>query len=129
MAKFGKKSTEQLSNAHPKLQQVFTEVIKNYDCSVLQSVRGEAEQNEAYRRGVSKLKYPDSKHNSEPSLAVDVVPYPIDWNNIDRFIHFTGYVKGVADSMNIKIRCGCDWDGDNDMTDQTFMDYPHFELI
>ena len=129
MAKFSEFSKNNLKDAHPKLRKVFNEVIKNYDCRVLCSHRGEGEQNKLYDEGRSKLMFPDSKHNAEPSLAVDVVPYPIDWNNIDRFMHFGGYVKAVGDSMNISIRWGGDWDEDFDFNDQSFNDYPHFELI
>lgn len=129
MAKFSEFSKNNLKNAHPKLRKVLHEVIKNYDCRVLCSNRGEAEQNRLYNEGKSKLEFPDSKHNAEPSLAVDVVPYPIDWNDIDRFMHFGGYVSAVADSLGIKVRWGGDWDGDFDFNDQSFIDYPHFELI
>ena len=62
-------------------------------------------------------------------MAVDVCPYPIDWNNKERFYHFAGYVKGIADSMGIKIRWGGDWDGDTVFDDQSFHDLPHFELL
>jgi len=129
MAQFSEFSKNNLKNAHPKLRKVFNEVIKNYDCRVLCSIRDESTQNRLYNEGKSKLMFPDSKHNAEPSLAVDVVPYPIDWNDINRFMYFGGYVKGVAHSMGIAIRWGGDWDSDNEFTDQTFMDYPHFELI
>ena len=61
-------------------------------------------------------------------MALDVCPYPIDWNDKDRFYNFAGLVKGIAISMDIKIRWGGDWDGDNDLKDQTFFDLPHFEL-
>ena len=70
-----------------------------------------------------------SKHNSFPSLAVDVAPYPINWSDKERFYFFAGYVKATADQMKIKIRWGGDWDGDTKVRDQTFMDLPHYELI
>lgn len=129
MANFSDFSKTNLSSANKKLQKLFNEVIKNYDCRVICSLRSEDEQNRLYNEGKSKLEFPDSKHNASPSLAVDVVPYPIDWDDIDRFVHFGGYVMGVADNLNINIRWGGDWDGDNDLGDQSFIDYPHFELI
>ena len=52
------------------------------------------------------MQYPNSKHNKLPSKAVDVAPYPIDWNDPDRFYHFAGYVRGIAEGMGIKIRWG-----------------------
>ena len=73
--------------------------------------------------------YPNSKHNKLPSKAVDVAPYPIDWNDPDRFYHFAGYVRGIAEGMGIKIRWGGDWNGNFDLKDQNFYDLPHFELL
>lgn len=129
MFKFGERSKDNLREAHPDLQKLFLEVIKHYDCAVIEGHRSEAEQNKAYYAGKSKLKYPNSKHNKIPSMAVDVCPYPIDWNDSKRFYHFAGFVKATAIQMGIKIRCGADWDGDNDFKDQTFHDLPHFELV
>lgn len=129
MYKFSKKSKEKLETCHPDLQRLFNEVIKGYDCTVIQGLRSKEEQDEYYRTGKSKVQWPNSKHNSDPSEGVDVAPYPIQWNNTKRFHHFAGYVKGIAHMMGISIRCGNDWDRDNDLDDQTFNDLVHFELI
>jgi len=129
MPKFGKTSKKRLETCHPKLQELFNEVIKHYDCSILQGTRSKEEQDEYFRTGRSKVEWPNSKHNSSPSNAVDVVPFPIDWNDWNRFYHFAGYVKGVADGLGIKIRSGIDWDGDNNFNDNSFNDAPHFELL
>lgn len=128
MFKFSDKSKAKLSTAHPKLQQLFYEVIKYVDCTVLEGHRDQATQDEYFRTGKSRVKFPHGKHNSLPSNAVDVVPYPIDWNDISRFYHFAGFVRGVAASLGINIRCGADWDGDFSFADQDFHDLPHFEL-
>ena len=114
---------------HPDLRWLFNEVIKQHDCTVIQGWRSNEEQEEYYRTGKSKLRAGQSKHNKNPSLAIDVAPYPIDWNNYRRFYHFGGYVQGIADSLKIPIKWGGDWDGDNNFNDQTFHDLPHFELI
>ena len=103
--------------------------MEQYDCIVLEGYRGKETQNEYFETGRSKLKYPQSKHNQSPSLAVDVAPYPIDWEDKQRWYHFCGYVMGVADQMGIKLRGGHDWDGDRSFTDQSFHDLPHFELV
>ena len=129
MYSFSKKSQVKLKTCHPDLQRLFNEVIKQRDCTVIQGWRSNEEQEEYYRTGKSKLRAGQSKHNKNPSLAIDVAPYPIDWNNYRRFYHFGGYVKGIADSLNIPIRWGGDWDGDNNFKDQKFHDLPHFELI
>lgn len=129
MLKFSLKSKNNLATCHEDLQKIFNEVIKNYDCSILQGWRSNEEQEELFKQGKSKLRANQSKHNNHPSLAVDVAPYPIDWNNKDRFYHFAGYVKGIADNMGIQIRWGGDWNNNNSFDDQTFDDLPHFELI
>jgi peptidoglycan L-alanyl-D-glutamate endopeptidase CwlK len=129
MFKYSVQSKNNLATCHQDLQKLFNEVIKNYDCSILQGWRSNEEQEELFKAGRSKLRAKQSKHNKNPSLAVDVVPYPVDWDDKDRFYHFAGYVKGVADTMGIKIRWGGDWNNNNSFDDQTFDDLPHFELI
>ena len=131
MYRFGKRSRDNLESCHPDLQRLFNEVIKYRDCSVICGQRDEEAQMKAYNAKPqrSKVKFPDSKHNKIPSLAVDVIPYPsIDWNDTGRFYLFVGLVMGIAASMGIKIRCGADWDGDGQVKDQNFHDLPHFEL-
>jgi len=129
MAYFGKVSKEKLELAHPDMKILFLEVVKDFDCSVLCAHRGEEEQNNAFRMGMSKVRYPNSKHNQNPSRAVDVAPYPIDWKDLNRFYYFGGFVKAVAAKMQLRVRWGGDWDGDFHIKDQNFHDLPHFELI
>lgn len=134
MPKFSKRSLERLGQCHVDLQIIFKEVIKHYDCSILCGHRGKKEQDKAYKEGKSKLVFPKSKHNLTPSLAIDVVPYPIEWNDLKRFYYFGGFVKGIASQLlkegfiSHEIRWGGDWDSDNDFADQKFTDLPHFEL-
>ena len=129
MPNFGQRSRTNLESCHEDLQRLFNEVIKHFDCSVICGYRGQEEQDKAFHNGQSKLKFPESMHNQMPSLAADVVPYPIDWSDHERFYMFVGAVRGIAAVMNIPIRCGADWDGDMEIKDQNFHDLPHFELI
>ncbi len=129
MPKFNKRSKRILSSCHDELQILFNEVINRYDCTILEGHRSNEEQERLYCQGKSKLKAGKSKHNIYPSHAVDVARYPINWNDKVSFYHFAGYVKATADLMDIKIRCGVDWDSDNNLHDQTFFDLPHFELV
>jgi len=134
MPNFGKTSKKRLNECHPLLKLLFINVVNNFDCSVLCGIRTKDEQNKMFKIGKSKLKWPYSKHNIDPdndeilSRAVDVVPYPVDWKDLERFYYFSGVVKGTANSLGIKIRWGGDWDGDNDLSDNKFNDLPHFEL-
>jgi len=126
--KFSDRSKARLSTAHPTLQKLFNEVIKHYDCTIICGHRGEEEQNAAFDTGRSKLRWPRGNHNALPSNALDVGPWPLDWNDSKTFYYFAGFVKGLATSMGIDIRYGGDWDGDNDLNDQRFNDLVHFEL-
>ena len=128
MPKFSERSTDKLLSCEADLIRLFNEVVKHHDCTVTCGFRSQLEQAEAYRNGTSQLRFPDSKHNTYPSSAVDVVPYPIDWNDLDRFLVFIGFVRGVASQMGIDIVSGVDWDSDYQMRDTNFMDYPHYQL-
>lgn len=126
---FSATSLDRLNGCDTQLIEVFSEVIRHYDCTVICGHRDSEAQNTAYRNGHSQVRYPDSKHNRYPSLAIDVAPYPIDWLDLDRFRVFGGFVMGVAAAMGVGLRWGHDWDGDWDFKDQSFHDFPHFEII
>jgi peptidoglycan L-alanyl-D-glutamate endopeptidase CwlK len=128
MPQFSKSSLEKLSTCHIDLHRLFNEVIKHYECTILEGHRSDEDQLKAFNAGKSKIKS-GGKHNHLPSLAIDVAPDPLDWKDKEKFYHFIGFVKATAIHLGIKIRCGGDWDGDNDLKDQTFFDLPHFELI
>ena len=128
MARFGKKSMSRLNTCDEDLVELFEKVVEFFDCSVLEGHRGEILQNKYFDEGKSKLKFPKGKHNDYPSNAVDVVPYPVDWEDTDRMYYFAGFVKGIAHVMDIPIRWGGDWDDDTEVKDTGFKDLPHFEL-
>ena len=128
MPKFGRKSRERLNTCESNLQKVFNEVIKHVDCSVLEGHRSKDRQNKLYEEEKTKVKYPDGRHNRQPSSAVDVTPYPVDWKDRERQTLFAGFVIGVASQMGINLRWGGDWDQDFQVVDNRFDDFPHFEL-
>src|SRR3972149_4230990 len=103
MPKFSKSSLDQLATCHLKLQELFNEIIKTYDCKVLEGHRNQADQDRAFNEGRSKLRFPNGNHNRLPSLAVDVYPFPISLKDTKRFYHFSGFVQGVAERMDISI--------------------------
>ena len=133
--KYSNISKVRLSECHGDLQIVFKEVLKYFDNSIICGHRGEQEQNTAFESGYSKVKYPNSKHNSYPSMAVDALPYPIDWKDEKRMIFFAGFVIATAKRLKEEgkithyIRWGGDWDKDLDLKDNKFQDYPHYELV
>ena len=128
MPRFGRRSKNALHSCDERLIKVFDEVIKTVDCSVLEGHRGQSKQDKYYEEGKSKVKYPSGRHNKLPSMACDVVPYPIDWDDRERFHLFAGFVLGIAKSMGINLRWGGDWDQDWTVKDNKFDDFPHFEL-
>ena len=128
MPHFGKTSKKRLSTCDDRLQEIFNEVIKYVDCSVLEGHREKDRQNKLFKEGKTKVKYPDGRHNRQPSSAVDVTPYPVDWKDRERQTLFAGFVIGVASQMGINLRWGGDWDQDFQVVDNRFDDFPHFEL-
>ena len=128
MPKFGRSSKQRLETCHEDLQEIFNEVIKYFDCSVLCGHRGEEDQNKAVASGNSKVAWPNGRHNANPSNAVDVAPYPIDWEDRERMTYFAGMVMGIAKVRGIPLRWGGDWNSDTNLKDNNFDDLPHFEL-
>lgn len=128
MPSFSGKSAARLAGCHPDLQRVLNKAIERYDFTVLCGHRTKAAQELAYTRGNSTLRWPHSKHNAEPALAVDIAPWPLDWSDTARFRELAHYVLGVADALGVPLRWGGDWDRDFDSADQRFDDLPHFEL-
>ena len=127
MFKFSKKSLEKINNIkfHPKLRLLLNEAIKTtpIDFTVIETVRTIAQQKIYVAKGTSKTmksKHIPSTNKSGLCEAFDIAPYPIDWNNIKRFIQLSQHIKRVAQKLNILINYGGDW--------KSFKDYPHYEL-
>lgn len=134
MPVFSERSKRNLAECDPRLQKVFSEVIKHFDCIVICGHRTKAEQDAAVARGNSKTRFPDSKHNLFPSLAADVAPFerpkhPINWNDRERMTYFAGQVVAIARSMGVTLRWGGDWDRDTQVKDNGFDDLVHFEIV
>lgn len=129
--KWGNSSREQLNSCTVDVQWLLTQVLLHVaDLTVIEGHRNEERQNSLYPK-FTKLKYPHGKHNRYPSEAVDVQPYPRPKNNI-RLCSSLGYIAGAAKQIGarrgLSVRWGGDWDGDGDVTDQTFDDLFHIEV-
>lgn len=129
MFKLSESSQAKLVTCDVRIQELVNKVSEEYNISVICGHRGQQEQDDAFAKGMSKLHFPQSKHNSFPSLAVDLAPFPIDWNDKQRFVHMAGFVQGVAASLGYKIRWGGDFNQDNNFKNDSFIDMPHFELV
>jgi peptidoglycan LD-endopeptidase CwlK len=74
MPKYSNRSKEKLESCHHDLQKLFNEVIKYYDCTIIEGFRSNECQEELCCQGKSTLKAGKSKHNQNLSLAIDVAP-------------------------------------------------------
>ena len=128
MPKYSPDSKKKLATCHPLLQDLFNEVIKRIDVSIIWGYRDRETQNKFYQTGTSKAVWPMSKHNRTPSEAVDFAPYPINWANEKRFRYFAGIITGIAYMKRIPIRWGGDWDQDTEL-EPNENDLGHLELV
>ena len=131
MPKFGKRSLKRLEGVDPRLVEVLNEVVKYFDITVIEGLRSQERQDQLVKEGKSKTKF--GKHVQ--GLAVDISPYPIDWDARDDFHMLGGFVLGIASQMGINVRWGGDWsssslyEGQRTTKDNKFDDLVHFELI
>jgi hypothetical protein len=109
----GALSESRLGTCHQALQQLIRAASKGVDegdlayagirdMTVLCGFRGQAEQDDALARGTSEKPWPLSHHNRMPSDAVDVSPYPVDWNE-KRLEILHAYIAGIAHAMGIDL--------------------------
>lgn len=120
MPNFSNISMQRLMTCHPKIQEVLNEAIQYCDFRVVCGYRGKEEQNAAYHDGKSNLQFPMSKHNSNPSLAVDVAPFPSLYEDEKEFYYVAGVIMAVAKMRKIGLKWGGRW--------TRLRDTPHFEL-
>ena len=135
MPAFGSASLRQMHTLDSRLKSILNEAIEIFDFTIICGHRSEHAQNEAFNNGKSKLRWPQSRHNTLPSLAVDIAPYyrtepHIRWNRLYEFVYLHGIIYAVAARQGIIIRSGINWDQDDELiTDQKFNDFPHIELV
>jgi hypothetical protein len=89
---------------------------------------------------VTNAKGGQSKHNiwykdeeGEGAIAFDLAPYPIDWEDRERFALLAGRVLQEAARQGVPMVWGNDWDRDgipvaND-PDEQFPDPGHFHMV
>ena len=140
---FGKRSTEQIATMEADLQLVFKEALKcsDVDFGVVEGHRPVAIQQKYFKEGKSKIDgiKVKGKHNFKPSQAGDIIVVCAN-KNMSYDIRYLCFVAGVITAtanrlfaegkIKHKIRWGGNWDGDGEIiTDQTFQDLVHFELL
>lgn len=132
MPAFGKTSRQRLKGVHPDLVAIAEDVVKIYDITVLQlgGVRTLDDQKDLVKTGVSKTLR--SKHLLQDDgygHAIDIAPYPINWNDIEAFAYMAGLVRMAAEKRGIELRWGGDFNRNLNFHDDGFKDCPHFELV
>lgn len=144
MASFSKSSRAKLDTCHPKIKLIMERAIKRTDFKVLFGNRSEEEQLELFKQGrkfyngkwvkIGKTvtdkdgKVNKSEHNYLPSHAIDIAPWPINWNDLDGFIQLKEIIFEEAEALGIKLIWGADWDGDGNIAEHSLQDYPHYQL-
>jgi peptidoglycan L-alanyl-D-glutamate endopeptidase CwlK len=138
MFTYGKRSREKLATCHPDIVLVAELAldISPYDIAIIHGWRGEELQNALVESGVSRTRWPTSKHNhiedGQPcSLAIDFAPWvggEIPWNDTHIFAVIAGVMFAAAEQAGIAITWGGDWDSDGSTKDQTLMDWGHVQL-
>ena len=129
---WGNKSRKVYETLDPRLQVWCDRMLHDVsDISLLVGYRDREAQNGLFENGFSKLRFPDSRHNRRPSLAVDLQPYPRPLHT-SKLWGALGYLAGrghtIAEELGFDLRRGGDWDGDGDLTDQDFDDLFHWEI-
>jgi len=135
---FGSRSKKNLDTCHENIKKILNEAIKIMDFCVLSGHRSKEEQFELFKKGRALRGYTwgivdkslvvtncdgykkESVHETYPCEAVDVAPWPIDWDDTNRFILLSNVIKYVANKLKIKIVWGGDW--------KRFKDYPPYQL-
>jgi peptidoglycan L-alanyl-D-glutamate endopeptidase CwlK len=125
--KLGKSSQEKLASVDKRLQSVVVKAFEAmpFDVMVLEGIRTKERQKELVAKGASKTM--NSKHLT--GRAIDLAPYPIDWNDKARFNKMADVVLAAAKELGIKVRWGGDWNQNGEWKDERFYDGPHFELV
>ena len=116
--KLGTRSLQNLSGVHPDMVAVVKKAIEitEVDFTVIEGIRNVSRQRELYKAGKSTTM--NSRHIT--GHAVDMVPWPVDWEDLERFETMAKAMKSAAEELEIPIVWGGDW--------KSFYDAPHFEL-
>jgi len=127
MPVFGASSRRRLLTCDPRIILVANDVIRFTDFSVTCGHRTDEKQDELWAIGrttpgriVTYKQGGESVHNIDPSPAVDLAPWPIDWADHGRFMELAGAIRYAAWVRGFTLDWGGHW--------QTFKDLPHFQI-
>ena len=113
-------SSERLGTCDERLQRVIEAVALRTPIIVLCGHRTKEDQDKAVHDGKSLKPWPTSRHNGEPSQAVDLATLPLTWKDIASFRALNAEIQRVAQEMDIEIEWGGNWHHPKD--------YDHWQL-
>ena len=138
---FSKRSLDRLQTCHEDLQKIAKEALSlsDIDFAVTEGHRSVVRQRLLYATGKSKIdgQKKKSKHNHFPAQAFDIVACIRGKTSYQEC--YLAYLGGVLMTTAQRLlnerqtthalRWGGNWDQDGEIvTDQNFVDMPHFEL-
>ncbi len=115
-----------------KLRRIVDMVRDMRDISIVTGHRDEVLQDLMFsgKPKRSHVEWPNSKHNSMPSRAIDVQPYPyVEKSLREDLSYIAGLFIAFGKAEGLPIRWGGDWDKDGETHDNKFDDLFHFEII
>lgn len=125
MYHFGEKSRQRRIGVHPALVAVSDRALSYgvMDMTVLHlgGARTLDQQKDLVQKGASKTM--KSRHLIQSDgygHALDLAPYPVDWNDIDRFMMMGSLMFRAAAQEGVILTWGGHW--------PSFKDYPHFQF-
>ena len=117
---FGAQSLLHLQTCCWDLQRVAQEAIKTIDFSIICGYRNKENQAMDFNCKASKLKWPESFHNTFPACAFDFIPHPLtNWKDIASFLEVVEIIRDRAEQLNVEIIAGAEWG----------WDFGHIQLI
>lgn len=121
-----KTGVTRLSQCCKEIQDIINEVLWYRDISITCGYRSNEEQEEMCKKGTSKAHAGQSAHNFKPSLAIDIVPYPIpmknnEWDNDSKeWEELADLMFDIAKSKGVSLEWGGNW--------KSLRDCPHYEI-
>lgn len=133
MFTLGKTSLARLKGVDETLVNVVKRAIElsEVDFTVLEGVRTLQRQTELYNQGRTtpgKIVTWTMKSKHIDGKAVDLVPYPLDWNDLAKFDKIKDAMFKAAKEQDVNLRWGADWNSNGEYREKGETDSPHFEI-
>lgn len=133
MYKLGNTSMARLVGVDETLVNVVKRAIQitEQDFTVIEGVRSLSRQRELYAQGRTspgKIVTWTLKSKHIMGKAVDLVPYPLDWNDLEKFDKIKHAMFRAAAEQGVNLRWGADWNSNGTPREKGEYDSPHFEI-